>query len=27
MKNPKWERDEIILSLDLYFKLEPGQMH
>lgn len=27
MRNPKWERDEIILALDLYFKLEPGQMH
>lgn len=27
MKNPKWHRDEIILALDLYFKLEPGQIH
>lgn len=27
MRNPKWHRDEIILALDLYFKLEPGQMH
>ncbi|MBD9178667.1 MAG: HNH endonuclease [Odoribacter splanchnicus] len=27
MKNPKWHRDEIILALDLYFQLEPGQMH
>ena len=27
MKNPKWERDEIILALDLYFKLDSGQMH
>lgn len=27
MRNPKWHRDEIILALDLYFKLEPGQIH
>ena len=27
MRNPKWQRDEIILALDLYFNLEPGQMH
>lgn len=27
MKNPKWHRDEIILALDLYFQLEPGQIH
>lgn len=27
MKNPKWHRDEIILALDLYFRLIPGQMH
>jgi 5-methylcytosine-specific restriction enzyme A len=27
MRNPKWKRDEIILALDLYYKLEPGQMH
>jgi 5-methylcytosine-specific restriction protein A len=27
MKNPKWHRDEIILTLDLYFELEPGQIH
>ena len=26
MRNPKWHRDEIILALDLYFKLEPGQI-
>tara|TARA_R110002020_G_scaffold61545_3_gene165510 strand:- start:989 stop:1732 length:744 start_codon:yes stop_codon:yes gene_type:complete len=26
-RNPKWHRDEIILALDLYFKLEPGQIH
>ncbi|MCT4582036.1 MAG: HNH endonuclease [Flavobacteriales bacterium] len=27
MKNPKWQKDEIILALDLYFDLEPGQIH
>lgn len=27
MRNPKWHRDEVILALDLYFKLDPGQMH
>lgn len=27
MRNPKWHRDEIILALDLYFKLKPGQIH
>jgi len=26
MRNPKWHRDEIILALDLYFKIEPGQV-
>lgn len=26
MRNPKWIRDEVILALDLYFKLEPGQI-
>ncbi|MCZ4318760.1 hypothetical protein O4H26_07145 [Aequorivita viscosa] len=27
MRNPKWHRDKIILALDLYFKLEPKQIH
>jgi len=27
MRNPKWHRDEIILALDLYFRLKPGQIH
>lgn len=27
MKNPKWHRDEIILTLDLYFQIKPGQIH
>ena len=27
MRNPKWKRDEILLALDLYFKIEPGQIH
>lgn len=27
MRNPKWHRDEIILALDLYSRLEPGQIH
>lgn len=26
-RNPKWQRDELILALDLYFQLEPGQLH
>ena len=26
MRNPKWHRDEIILALDLYFRLDPGQI-
>jgi 5-methylcytosine-specific restriction enzyme A len=26
-RNPKWHRDEIILALDLYFRLEPGQIN
>lgn len=26
MKNPTWQRDELILALDLYFQLEPGQI-
>lgn len=26
-RNPKWQRDELILALDLYLKLEPGQIH
>lgn len=26
MKNSKWHRDEIILALDLYFQLKPGQI-
>lgn len=26
-QNPKWQRDELILALDLYFKSEPGQIH
>lgn len=26
MKNPPWNRDELILALDLYFKLGSGQM-
>lgn len=25
-KNPKWHRDEIILALDLYFSIEPGEI-
>lgn len=25
-RNPKWQRDEIILALDLYFSIEPGQI-
>lgn len=27
MRNPKWHRDELILALNLYFELEPGQIH
>jgi 5-methylcytosine-specific restriction protein A len=27
MRNPKWHRDEIILALDLYFKLDKGMIH
>lgn len=27
MRNPKWYRDELILALDLYFRIEPGQIH
>lgn len=27
MKNPDWNREEIILALDLYFKMDYGQMH
>lgn len=27
MRNPKWHRDEVILALDLYFKLESGKIH
>jgi len=26
-RNPKWNRDEIILALDLYFRTRPGQIH
>ncbi len=25
-RNPKWHRDEIILALDLYSRLQPGQI-
>lgn len=27
MKNPDWNREELILALDLYFDLDYGQMH
>jgi len=27
LRNPPWHRDEIILALDLYSKLEPGQIN
>lgn len=27
MKNPSWNKEELILALDLYFKLDYGQMH
>jgi 5-methylcytosine-specific restriction enzyme A len=26
VRNPKWHRDEVLLALDLYFKLRPGQI-
>lgn len=26
-QNPKWHRDEVILVLDLYYRLESGQMN
>lgn len=26
-RNPKWNRDELILTLDLYFQLSPGEIH
>lgn len=26
MKNPKWQRDELILALDLYFRHNPSQL-
>lgn len=26
MRNPKWHRDEIILALDLYFRIKPGNI-
>jgi len=26
LKNPNWTREEIILALDLYFRLRPGEM-
>ena len=26
-RNPGWQKDELILALDLYFRLEPGQIH
>ncbi len=26
MRNPNWHRDEIILALDLYYRLQPGQI-
>ena len=26
-RNPVWKREELILALDLYFKLDAGQMH
>ena len=26
LRNPKWHRDEIILALDLYSRLEPGHI-
>lgn len=27
MKNPTWNKEELILALDLYFKMDYGQMH
>ncbi|MEP5341052.1 MAG: HNH endonuclease [Algibacter sp.] len=27
MRNPPWNRNELILALDLYFRIEYGQMH
>lgn len=27
MRNPKWHPDEILLALELYFRLKPGQIH
>ena len=27
MKNPVWKREELILALDLYFRMDYGQMH
>jgi 5-methylcytosine-specific restriction enzyme A len=27
MRNPDWNREELILALDLYFKMDYGQMH
>lgn len=27
MRNPDWKREELILALDLYFRLDYGQMH
>jgi 5-methylcytosine-specific restriction enzyme A len=27
LRNPKWHRDEIILALDLYSRLEPGKIN
>lgn len=27
MKNPDWNREELILALDLYFQMDYGQMH
>lgn len=26
-RNPGWQKDELILALDLYFRMEPGQIH
>ncbi|WP_421750870.1 HNH endonuclease [Croceimicrobium sp.] len=27
MRSPPWHRDELILAMDLYLQLEPGQIH
>jgi 5-methylcytosine-specific restriction enzyme A len=27
MRNPDWNREELILALDLYFQMDYGQMH